>query len=242
MINKIIHLIPNLIFYIKTLFILWFNNDNRFIIPLAQLRPHITDRTSNTPFDRHYIYHTGWAARVLMNSKPKIHYDFSSSLYFISIVSAFQKIKFFDFRPAKLELSNLDSESADLCALDFPDNSIESLSCMHVIEHIGLGRYGDPLDVRGDLKAMAELIRVTKIGGSILFVVPIGGKSKIIFNAHRIYTFEQIREYFKNFDLIDFYFITDQDFIPHAVHFPTNALLSNQDYGCGCFHFIKKDY
>ena len=84
--------------------------------------------------------------------------------------------------------------SADLTQLHFESESIESLSCLHTVEHIGLGRYGDPIDYDGDLKAIRELKRVVVKGGSILFVVPVG-KPKIIFNAHRIYSYEQIINY-----------------------------------------------
>ncbi len=46
-------------------------------------------------------------------------------------------------------------------------------SCMHTIEHIGLGRYGDPLDAVGDQTALSELQRVVAPGGSLLIVVPV---------------------------------------------------------------------
>jgi hypothetical protein len=67
---------------------------------------------------------------------------------------------------------------------------------MHVVEHVGLGSYGDSLDPNGDLKAMSELKRVLSINGNLLFVVPVG-KPRVMFNAHRIYSYEQIIECFK---------------------------------------------
>ena len=53
---------------------------------------------------------------------------------------------------------------------------------MHVIEHIGLGRYGDEMDPDGDLKAIDELKRVLSRKGDLLFVVPVG-KPKIMYNV-----------------------------------------------------------
>jgi len=54
-------------------------------------------------------------------------------------------------------------------------------------EHDGLGRYGDPLDPQGDLKAMAYLRdRVLKPGGVLFLAMPTG-QDIIEFNAHRIY-------------------------------------------------------
>jgi hypothetical protein len=63
---------------------------------------------------------------------------------------------------------------------------------MHVIEHIGLGRYGEALDPDGDLKAIRELVRVLAAGGNLLVVVPVG-RPRIQFNAHRIYDYVEFR-------------------------------------------------
>ena len=137
-------------------------------------------------------------------TKPTKHIDISSSLYFSSIVSAFIPIDFYDYRPANINLSNLNSKKGDLLSLPFADNSIQSISCMHTVEHVGLGRYGDPIDPDGDLKAIKESKRVTAKNGSLLFVVPIGGTSKIEFNAHRIYSYNQVISYFEEFELREF--------------------------------------
>lgn len=78
---------------------------------------------------------------------------------------------------------------------------------MHVIEHIGLGRYGDPVDPDGDLKAIAELKSVLAKRGNLLFVAP-SGQPKVMFNAHRIYSHNQIMEYFEDMKLEEFSLIT----------------------------------
>ena len=121
-------------------------NDQRLSLKIADMHPCLTDKISSTPFDHHYIYHPAWAARVLAETKPAEHIDISSILSFCSIVSAFIPIKFYDYRPAHLQLSNYSSGFADLKKLPFENDSIASISCMHTVEHIGLGRYGDELD------------------------------------------------------------------------------------------------
>ena len=113
------------------------------------------------------------------------------------------KIKYFEFRPPRLDLENLIVLKDDLKNLSLDNNSIKSLSCMHVVEHIGLGRYGDEMDYDGDLKAIGELIRVLARDGNLLFVIPIG-QPKIVFNAHRIYSYEQIMDYFTRLNLVEF--------------------------------------
>jgi SAM-dependent methyltransferase len=152
------------------------------------------------------------------------------------MLSAVMPVKFYDYRPATINLSNYQSGFADLLNLPFEDHSIESLSCMHTIEHVGLGRYGDPLDAEGDLKAIAELKRVVKPGGHIIFVTPVG-KPRIEFNAHRIYSFEQISSYFSPFELIEFSLVPDKGgFIENA----DSGIVKEQQYGCGCFLFKMK--
>lgn len=165
--------------------------------------PQLADDTTTTTFDRHYVYHTAWSARIIKTLQPAIHVDIGSSLYFVGTLSAFVPIAFYDYRPADLRLSNLECTHADLLSLPFADASLPSLSCMHVVEHVGLGRYGDPLDPHGDARAMAELQRVVAPGGSLMFVVPVG-RPRICFNAHRIYSYEMIRDAFSELELVDF--------------------------------------
>ncbi len=210
----------------------------RFEFSRADLYPQMSDATATTAFDRHYVFHPAWAARILAETRPDAHVDISSTLYFCSMVSAFVPVKFYDYRPANLNLQNLTSESADLLALPFSTNSVQSLSCMHTIEHVGLGRYGDPLDYDGDLKAMAELQRVLAPGGNLMFVVPVGSP-KIMFNAHRIYAFEQIRDAFGGLELKSFALIPDDEKEGGLIWPATAAQANAQSYGCGCFWFSK---
>ena len=198
--------------------------------------PCLHDATASTGFDSHYLYHTSWAARILVKEKPEYHIDISSSLNFVSIVSAIVPLKFYDYRPADIKLSNLECGSADLLRLPFDDNSVKSLSCMHVVEHIGLGRYGDAFDSEGDLKAISELTRVLSPGGTLLFVVPVTGRPVLQFNAHRVYSYDQIVHYFHSLKLKEFALITDKgDFLEGV----TRDVSDRQIFGCGCFYFKK---
>lgn len=208
---------------------------DRFTSEWRDRYPCLDDKTAATSFDAHYTYHPAWAARILAQTRPSLHVDISSSLHFCTMVSAFIPIKFYDYRPADLNLSGLESKRGDLMQLPFADDSVESLSCMHVIEHIGLGRYGDPLDLDGDLKAITELKRVLSKGGSLLFVTPVG-KPKIRFNAHRIYSYDQITSYFAGLKVEQFALVDDNN------KFTINAdpaYANEQSYGCGCWWFRK---
>jgi hypothetical protein len=211
------------------------HNDNRFSVAAKNLYPCLSDKLKSTPFDQHYVYHPAWAARILAKTLPAYHVDFSSILSFGSIVSAFIPVKFYDYRPAELTLSNWESGFADLNNLPFESNSQPSISCMHTVEHIGLARYGDPLDPLGDLKAIDELKRIVMPGGDLLFVTPVG-QARIEFNAHRIYSYEQIVEYFSPLQLKEFSLIPDAGGL---IQNADPALVKQQQYGCGCFWFKK---
>ena len=214
------------------------SNDGRFKLSINEMFAFLFDNTKFTSFDRHYTYHTSWAARKVKEINPNYHVDISSSLYFSTIVSAFVPVKFYDFRPAKVTLSNLECGEADLRNLPFETNSIPCISCMHTIEHVGLGRYGDPIDPTGDLKSISELKRVVSKGGSLLFVVPIG-RSVLRFNAMRIYAYEQVIEYFSDFKLQEYSLIHEYSEDGEITINATKSESDKEEYGCGCFWFIK---
>ncbi len=209
----------------------------RLQVSLADINPQLSDRASVTPIDRHYTYHPAWAARVLAKTRPDKHVDISSIVSFCAVVSAFIPVEFYDFRPAPVELDGLYIGAADLTRLHFASNSIASLSCMHVIEHIGLGRYGDPLDPDGDLKAIGELVRVLAPGGDLLVATPVG-RPRVAFNAHRIYDHEAFARYFAPLELVEFALIEEQGEGGLIVGPPPERVRA-ESYGCGCFWFRK---
>ena len=196
------------------------------------------DNTGTTPIEPHYTYHPAWAARVVAQINPAKHIDISSTTHFGTIVSAFVPVEFYDYRPANIHLSNYTSGKADLTNLHFETSSIESLSCMHTVEHIGLGRYGDPIDVNADIKAMKELERVVAIKGNLLFVIPIGNP-RIEFNAHRVYAYNKIIERFSGLVLKEFSLIPDDFENTGYITNPPIELINKQHWGCGCFWFTK---
>lgn len=201
----------------------------------VQLRPCLGDATAGTDFDTHYVYHTAWAARRLFANPVALHTDISSDIRFITLASAFQPLRFLDYRPAAIQLANLECGRADLLNLDMPDGSIASLSCMHVVEHIGLGRYGDPINFHGAAIAMRELSRVLAPGGLLYFVVPVG-QPTVVFNAHRVFRARDIVADFDGLQLLEFSLVDDQG------NFRENVPLQVADaqrYGCGCFLFKK---
>ena len=212
---------------------------SHFSMRIRDLYPQIFDKTVQTNFDRHYVYHTAWAARVVREINPSIHIDIASSLYFPALLSAFIPVKFYDYRPANLHLDSLTTNHADLMQLPFDTESVVSLSCMHTVGHIGLGRYGDPIDPNGDIAACRELSRVLSKGGSLLFVTPVGNEAIIEFNAHRIYTYNDVLTLFPHLTLKEFSLIPENESQGGLLRHADPSLLTHERYACGCFWFTK---
>jgi len=200
----------------------------------------LNEDTATTDFDAHYIYFVAWAVRKLAENKPPLHVDFSSSLHFVTTAAAICETRFYDLRPAELFIEGLTCLKADLTALDIETRSLDSVSCMHVLEHIGLGRYGDTPDASGDLKAIDELKRIVRPGGRLYVVAP-SGKPCVVFNAHRIYPVESFDGYFADqFDLEELYFIKGEPKTAPPLLNPSFAETLPYNMGCGCYMFRKR--
>ena len=75
-------------------------------------------------------------------------------------------------------------------------------------EHDGLGKYGDPLDPWGDLRAMKRMKETIKKGGILYLSVPIG-KDRLDWNAHRVYGKERLPLLLNGWKLLESYEMTD---------------------------------
>lgn len=201
------------------------------------LHPALYDKVDLTPFDAHYFYQQLWVFENVLKSRPPHHIDIASSYEMSGYLSKIAKTTFVDLRPIKAGLENLEIVKGDMLDLPFRDDSLLSLSCLHVVEHIGLGRYGDAIDPAGSIKACKELARVLANGGKLYFSVPTG-KSRICFNAHRIFDPCSIaEEYFPDLKLVTFSVVDDSGkFISDCD--PKDFV--TLDYGCGMFLLTKR--
>jgi hypothetical protein len=204
-------------------------------ISALDLQPCLGDWSTHTPFDAHYFYQGAWLARRVIATKVAKHVDIGSSVLTISVLSAQVETVFVDYRPLKVELPGLTSIAGNILDLPFPDDSIASLSCLHVIEHIGLGRYGDPIDPSGTIKAALELKRIVSRGGNLFLSVPIG-RERVCFNAHRVHSAMTVLTLFPELTLLEFSFVDDEGL--YHEHQSVEAAIG-LEYGCGLFHFQK---
>lgn len=169
----------------------------------SDLFPCLSDNTATTPLEPTYFFQDSWAAKHIFSLNPSHHYDVGSSAKTMGIISQFTPTTMVDIRPIELELPNLFFEQGSILDLPFKDNSIESLSSLCVIEHIGLARYGDPVDALGSEKAIFEIQRVLKPGGVALISVPVDQGNKIYFNAHRAFTRDYVLSLFDEMEVLE---------------------------------------
>lgn len=165
--------------------------------------PCLTDKTEITEIEPIYFYQNSWAAKKIFDLKPKKHIDIGSSVTAIGLISQYVPTTMVDIRPLKVELDGLSFVKGSILKLPFKNNSLETISSICVVEHIGLGRYGDKLDQFGSEKAIKELQRVVKKGGHIIITVPVDSENHVHFNAHRTFTRSYILSLFSAFKLIE---------------------------------------
>lgn len=168
-----------------------------------KLAPYLNDKTIFTPIDPVYFFQDTWAARKIFELKPSHHYDVGSSAKTIGILSQFVPITMIDIRPLPLVLPNLCFIEGSILDLPFEDNSIQSISSLCVVEHIGLGRYGDKINSFGSEESVRELKRVVIVGGTLIFSVPVDRVNTVYFNAHRAFTREYILSLFDGYELLE---------------------------------------
>jgi SAM-dependent methyltransferase len=205
------------------------------VVRLADSYPCLADRLQETPFDPHYFFQGAWLARRLAQSKPAQHVDIGSSVMLISVVSAHVPTVFVDYRPLRTNLPGIESVGGDLMRLPFADASLASVSSLHVIEHVGLGRYGDALNPAGSRFAAQELSRVVRPGGHLFVSVPVG-RERVCFNAHRVFAPITVVSLFGSLELRAFSLVDDAGRFTENVAFNE---VPDYDYGCGMFEFVR---
>ena len=149
------------------------------------------------------VYQDTWAASRVLRQKPPWLLDVGGTARYVAFLSLFLPVTLVDVRETGLTLGNLTFTQGDVTALPFEDDSAPMVSCLSVIEHIGLGRYGDAIDPSGAERACSELQRVLAPGGRLLVSAPVGDTVQTHFNMHRVLTPEQIEAWLPACDLVN---------------------------------------
>jgi len=183
---------------------------------LSKLYPILDDADQPAGALGAYFYQAVWAARLILSHRPATHVDVGSQLFYVGMLSTAVPVTFLDLRPVNLRLPGLTCQQGTLLAMPFPDASVQSLSCLHVVEHVGLGRYGDVINPEGTRLALGELVRVLAPGGFLYVSAPIG-RPHVRFNAHRVLAPEKIVEWCGPLRLASFAAVdSDGNYLPSA--------------------------
>jgi len=204
-------------------------------IKIIDLYPVLSEKVRETYVDTHYFYQQLWLFENVLENKPKKHVDVGSTYQMSGYLSKIVPTTFVDIRLIDVKLKNLTVVNASLLHLPYKENSIESISCLSVIEHIGLGRYGDEIDPDGWKKACKELQRVLAKNGKLYLSVPIG-KPRVCFNAHRVFSPGAIVSIFDRLKLKEFDVVDDEG---NFIMCQNINDFDNQDYACGLYLFEK---
>jgi SAM-dependent methyltransferase len=150
-------------------------------------------------------------ARRIFQNQPKKHVDFGSRIDgFVAHVASFRELEVFDYRDLPTVIPNVRFQRCDLRQLPAElHQCCDSLSCLHVLEHIGLGRYGDPIDLRGHIKALENLAKMLRPSGILYLSVPFGVE-RIEYNAHRVFDLRTVCQLIQPlFEIKEFSVVSD---------------------------------
>lgn len=175
----------------KYTYILMGENDSSFSYDKSYEHRCLTDYRDNAgSIDGHYFYQDIYAASRVRELGIRHIYDIGSRVdgYISHLLSMGIKVTMIDVRPLNVMVDGLDFIQGNAMELkDIEDSSLEYMSCLHALEHFGLGRYGDPIDFNGWKKALEQYIRVLKKQGILILSVPVGKTQRVCFNAHRVF-------------------------------------------------------
>ncbi len=213
-------------------------------LAIERFYPVLTERNeSSGNANGHYFHQDLLVAQKVFGSGADRVIDVGSRVDgFVAHVASFRKIEVVDIRGLTSCHDNISFLRCDL----MQDGATESLgqsdlvTCLHVLEHFGLGRYGDPIAADGHIKGLRNLERLVAPGGRLILSVPIGSE-RVEFNAHRVFACGTIPSLLSHvFELTDFAYVDDSGDLHTSVdHLGEKDRLDSLRFGCGIYDFHK---
>lgn len=190
-----------------------------------------------------YFHQDLLVASFVHQKSPKRHIDIGSRIDgFVAHVASFREIEVMDIRP----LNDIGHKNIQFLQVDLMDSSVveskqtDSLSCLHAIEHFGLGRYGDLIDPLGHIKGFRNMLSMLEVGGTFYISFPISKKNEVHFNAHRFFHPKDILGWEVSpmeFILLRFDYIDDVGNLHENVDLQSVDIQVNS--GCGIYSLMK---
>jgi hypothetical protein len=213
-------------------------------LPFGEMYPCLEDRFKESgTASGHYFYQDLLIAQKIFKNKPIKHVDIGSRIDgFIAHVASFREIEVFDIRELNRSIQNIRFRRGDLMDRNFNlTDYCDSVSCLHALEHFGLGRYGDRLDYNGHLLGWENIYKMLTKGGKFYFSVPIG-EQRIEFDAHRVFSIEYLLNLLVGKYAIDsFSYVNDSGDLITDAELKEASIKNNFSchYGCGIFELSK---
>jgi SAM-dependent methyltransferase len=213
--------------------------------PLDRFYPCLDDRLSESgAASGHYFHQDLLAASRVFQNNPVRHIDVGSRIDgFVAHVASFRAVDVVDIRPLSSRIRNVTFIQLDLMQplkAEFAA-CCDSLSCLHALEHFGLGRYGDSVNDEGHLIGFANLRRMVRPGGTFYFSVPIGPQ-RLEFNAHRVFSVRYLLDLVAgHFRIERFSYVDDKGDLHENEPLGEAGVTANFEcqMGCGIFEMTK---
>lgn len=211
---------------------------------ISSFYPCLEDRFDKSGVGKgHYFNQDLYVAQKIFNKNPVRHVDIGSRIDgFVAHVASFREIEVFDIRPLENLITNIKFTQADFMSDNFNfTDYCDSVSSLHVIEHFGLGRYGDPITVNGHIKGLNNIHQMLKKGGRFYFSVPIGPQ-RIEFNAHRVFDLRYLLDLIEpRYRIVSFSHVGNDNLLHINSELSEENIKNNFNcsFGCGIFELEK---
>ena len=212
--------------------------------PLGKRWPCYGDRFDDAgTASGHYFHQDLYVAQLIHAALPVRHIDIGSRIDgFVAHVASFRTVDQIDIRPIRSSADNISFHTRDISTEDPSwDDSCDSLSCLHVIEHFGLGRYGGALDLQAWTRAWANMTRMVRPGGTI-YLSTLIGPQRIEFDAHRVFAVPTIVDLIEaGCSILSVAYVDDAGELHRAVdpHGPEAINSFGCEFGCGIFEIRR---
>lgn len=209
------------------------------------LCPMLNDDTENSgSLTYHYFFQDLWMAQQVLNYNPENIIDIGSRIDgYVAHVASFRKIHVLDIRPLVQTIPNVTFSQFDI--MQGPGkyaSCADAVSSLHVIEHFGLGRYGDRIDPKGHLIGFNAIFDIIKPGG-LFFFSTIIGQDAVQFNAHRIFSLKTLLSWFENrYTIESFAYVDDTNNLVQNVALTPELVEKNVNLSFGCGLFVLRKH
>ena len=191
-----------------------------------------------------YFHQDLLVARKVFTANPRRHIDVGSRVDgFVAHLAVFREVEVLDIRPLQSRIPNIRFLQADLMhSVETLRTCTDSLSCLHALEHFGLGRYSDPIDPQGHLKGFRSLIDMLEPQGRLYLSFPVGVPA-VEFNAHRVFDAAEPLSWpgselleLERFDYVDDAGDLHEDIRRDDIATRCGSL----KHGCGIYTFVRR--